>query len=457
MSKDIMSKDMMPASLMSVFDWLTPKGLYTRTMIIVIAPVVILQSILVFVFMEQHWGRVTRALSTATVRHLALLAAAYESGPRDAASAARLAGLARQKLSMQVQFLPNQDFPAARPRPLFAALDETLAREIKKQIGKPFWVDTAAGGGGQVEIRLQLNGATLQAQLSRSQTAASNSHIFVVWMAGSSLFFLSVAVLFLRSQISPIQVLAQAAEGFGMGRSIPKDFRVRGALEVQQAAVAFIKMRNRIERHVEQRTTMLAGVSHDLRTVLTRFRLQLAMLGDSPGIKALDADVDEMLAMLEDYLAFAKGGSGEPTSSVDVRQMLEDVQKHVARTSGVAVTLDWRSSLPHAAMRGDSFRRAVLNIAGNAARFGQRVEIRAENEDNFLVITIEDNGPGIPEGLREKVFKPFFRLDDARNQNVANTGLGLAIARDIMRAHGGDITLSESALGGVRAVMRAPV
>lgn len=437
------------------FGRLMPKGLYARTLIIVIAPMVLLQSVVTFVFMERHWDQVTRRLSTATVQDLAMLAASYESGPRDAASAERLADLARQKLSMMVEFLPSQELPALHRRSFFHPLDTALSSEIRKRIGKPFWFDSV--GADHVEIRIRLKDVVLRALVSRSQTYASNSHIFLVWMAGTSLLLLSVAIMFLRNQIRPIQALAEAAESFGKGRPAPKDFRVRGAREVRQAAEAFIDMRNRIERHVEQRTTMLAGVSHDLRTVLTRFRLQLAMLGDSAGSRALKADVDDMQAMLEDYLAFAKGDSGERTSRVDLHEMLEEIRVHAVQSFGRSVSLQAGDDILWATVRRNSFKRALLNLVANAARFAQRIDIRAETSGNSLCVIVEDDGPGIPEGLREEVFRPFFSLDDARNQNVKSTGLGLAITRDIVRGHGGEITLHRSRLGGVKAVLRVPV
>jgi two-component system, OmpR family, osmolarity sensor histidine kinase EnvZ len=438
------------------FGRLLPKGLYARTLIIVIAPMVLLQSVIVFVFMERHWDQVTRRLSTSTVQDLSMLVSLYEGGPHDAASAERLTDLARQKMALVVQFLPGQDLPMSRPRPFFRLLDNALSTEIRKQIGKPAWFDTV-GGSDHVEIRIKLKDAVMKALVSRSQTYASNWHIFLVWMVGTSLTLLAVAIMFLRNQIKPIQALAEAAESFGKGRPAPNEFRVRGAREVRQAAEAFIDMRNRIERHVEQRTTMLAGVSHDLRTVLTRFRLQVAMLGNSPGVQALNADVDDMQAMLEDYLAFAKGDSGEKTSRVDVREMLEEIQDHAVQTYGKSVTLDVRASFLYASLRRNSFKRAILNIVSNAARFAQQVDIRAENDASFITITVQDDGPGIPEDMLEEVFRPFFSLDDSRNQNVKSTGLGLAITRDIIRGHGGEITLHKSSLGGLKAVVRAPI
>jgi two-component system osmolarity sensor histidine kinase EnvZ len=277
-------------------------------------------------------------------------------------------------------------------------------------------------------------------------------------MVGTSVVLLTVAILFLRNQIRPILRLAEAADAFGKGRPAPQDFRPRGAREVRQAAQAFLEMRDRIRHHVEQRTTMLAGVSHDLRTVLTRFKLELALLGESPEAFALKNDVNEMQHMLEDYLAFAKGDGGEEAAPTDVCELLEEVQEEIEvfgtpnkvrmiRSNGQLV-------LP---LKRQAFKRAVTNLVTNAARFGENVVIRADTEDDWLRIEIDDDGPGIPPPERDNVFRPFYRLDHARNQDAGNTGLGLAIARDIARSHGGDIALGVSSMGGLRATMRVPL
>src|SRR5262245_57973546 len=291
----------------------------------------------------------------------------------------------------------------------------------------------------------------------RSQTYASNSQIFLLWMLGTSLVLLTVAILFLRNQIKPILALARAAESFGRGQTAPQDFKVRGAREVRQAAMAFIDMRERIERHVEQRTTMLAGVSHDLRTVLTRFRLQLAMMERSSENDALVADVDEMQQMLEDYLAFAKGGSSERPETGDVAVILEDIQNALATASGRKIMLFVSERPLPAVIRRNAFKRAITNLVSNATRYGKRIAISAKKSRRNLVITVEDDGPGVPADKRETVFLPFRSLDNARNQNVKSTGLGLAIARDIIRAHGGEIHLGESQMGGLKATIRMPL
>jgi len=265
---------------------------------------------------------------------------------------------------------------------------------------------------------------------------------------------LTVAILFLRNQIKPILRLSEAADSFGKGRPPPDDFRPRGAREVRQAANAFIEMRDRIERHVEQRTIMLAGVSHDLRTVLTRFKLQLAMFEDSPELEAMRADVDEMQAMLEDYMAFAKGDAGEEIVRADVGEILNEVKSQAHGTKDIVIDLNEAPLV--VPIKRHAFKRAIANLVNNAARFAEHVKVSAAWQNGALTIEVEDDGPGIPENEREQVFRPFYRIDHARNQDSGSTGLGLAIARDIARIHGGDIALGQSHLGGLKAVLRVP-
>jgi two-component system osmolarity sensor histidine kinase EnvZ len=430
-----------------------PKGLYARALIIIIAPMVLLQSVLTFVFLERHWETVTRRLSIGTVQNIAMLIDVYKSYPQDS-DYKTLIKLANDDLGLRVKIVPNDELPQMSSRPFFDLLDRTLSDEIKRQIGKPFWIDTV-GASNFVDIRVKLDNAVMHVLARRSQTYASNSQIFLLWMLGTSLVLLTVAILFLRNQIKPILRLAEAAESLGKGRPTPPDFRPRGAREVRQAAQAFIEMRDRIERHVEQRTTMLAGVSHDLRTVLTRFKLQLAMFEESPELDAMHADVDEMKAMLEDYVAFAKGDAGEEIERTDIGEILSEIR---SQTHGQAeISIDVSEAPLVVALRRHAFKRAVANLVNNAVRFADRVAVSASRHDGSLVVTVEDNGPGIPEVERELVFRPFYRLDDARNQDAGSTGLGLAIARDIARIHGGDIILGQSRLGGLKAVLTVPV
>jgi len=430
-----------------------PKGLYARALIIIIAPMVLLQSVVTFVFLERHWQTVTHRLSTVTVQNISMLIDVYEELPK-AQDIATLTALAEKNLGLRVRFAPGESLPQARSKPFFDLLDSTLSDELRRQIRRPFWIDTV-GRSDFVDIRIQLDDAIMHVLARRSQAYASNSHIFLVWMLGTSLVLLTVAILFLRNQIKPILRLALAAESFGKGRPPPADFKPRGAREVRQAAHAFIEMRDRIERHVEQRTVMLAGVSHDLRTILTRFNLQLALFEETPEIDAMRADVDEMQAMLEDYVAFAKGDSGEAIGRVDIGEILSEVKAQAHGNKTVEITVKGAPLV--VPVRRHAFKRAIANLVNNAARFADHVNVSAAKHNGSLTVEVEDDGPGIPEAEREHVFRPFYRLDHARNQDAGSTGLGLAIAQDIARIHGGDIALSQSRLGGLKAVLKVPV
>ncbi len=439
--------------LFAAFGDRMPKGLYARALIIIIAPMVLLQSVLTFVFLERHWQTVTRRLSTVTVQNIAMLMDLYQANPPEA-NVETLSRLAAQNLGLRISFVPGEELPPVRSKPFFDLLDSTLSDEMTRQIGKPFWIDTV-GRSNFVDIRIKLDNAVMHVIARRSQTYASNSQIFLLWMVGTSLVLLTVAILFLRNQIKPILRLSEAADSFGRGRPPPADFKPRGAREVRQAAHAFIEMRDRIERYVEQRTIMLAGVSHDLRTVLTRFKLQLALFEDTPELEAMRADVDEMQAMLEDYMAFAKGDAGEEIVRTDIGEILSEVKSQAHGAKAIAIEVEEAPLV--VPVRRHAFKRAVANLVNNAARFAEHVNVSAARQNGALTVAVEDDGPGIPEGEHEQVFRPFYRIDHARNQDSGSTGLGLAIARDIARIHGGDIALSRSPLGGLKAVLKVPV
>ena len=429
-----------------------PKGLYARALLIIIVPMVLLQSVVAFVFMERHWNLVTQRLSAVVVQDIAALIEIYKGYPQDA-DRALLRRIAQEKLDLIVDFLPENELPPPGPKPFFSLLDQSLSEELGRQIGRPFWIDTV-GKSALVEIRIKLDNTVMRVFARRSAAYVSNSEIFLMWMVGTSLVLLTVAIMFLRNQIRPILRLADAAESFGKGREVP-NFRPRGAREVRRAAAAFIEMKSRIERAIEQRTTMLAGVSHDLRTILTRFKLEFALIGDSPEIEAMKKDVDEMGQMLEAYLAFARGDTGEQSAPTDMAAFLDELKGEVER-NGHKATATFHG-FPIVTVRPNAFKRCLGNLVSNAARFGSTIEITGHRDHRWLTVTVDDDGPGIPPHLREEVFKPFLRLDDARNQDQGGSGLGLAIARDIARSHGGDILLSDSPLGGLRATIRVPV
>ena len=428
-----------------------PKGLHARSILIVVLPMVLLQSVVAYVFMERHWQTVTRRLSSALTRDIAAIIEVIETYPQDPRFA-DITRIAAETFGLTVSVLPPDPLPEPGRRPFFSLLDSTLSGEIRERIDRPFWIDTL-GDSNMVEIRISLDDHVLRVFAPRNRAYASNSHIFLIWMVAASLVLIAIALLFLRNQIRPIVTLAEAAEGFGKGRPVA-DFRPRGAREVRQAAQAFIDMRERIERQIEQRTTMLSGVSHDLRTILTRFKLELAMLGDTPETRALRGDVDEMTRMLEDYLAFAQGDAGEAAGVVNVAQLLGEIAE-AARRTGAHIATEFHGD-PQALLRALGFRRCVANLVGNAAKHSTRIELAARHADGWLTVTVDDDGPGIPPEERESVFRPFYRLDAGRNVDAGGSGLGLAISRDIAISHGGDLTLAESPLGGLRATLAIP-
>ena len=428
-----------------------PKGLYARSILIVVMPIVLLQSVVAYVFMERHWQTVTRRLSEALSRDVAALVEVMQTYPQDDRFS-DVVRIAADSLGLTVTVLPPGPLPEPGPRPFFSILDTALSRQIRDKVDRPFWIDTV-GNSNKVEIRVSLGDHNLRIFAPRNRAYASNSHIFLMWMVGTSLVLIAIALLFLRNQIKPILTLAQAAEQFGKGRPVAS-FHPRGAREVRQAAQAFIDMRERIERQIEQRTTMLSGVSHDLRTILTRFKLELALLGDTPETEALRGDVDEMTRMLEDYLAFAQGDAGEATEVVDVPALLDETAE-AARRAGQNVATSFEGE-PRALLRALGFRRCLANLVGNAGKHGERVEVAARHVGGWLTVTVDDDGPGIPPEEREAVFRPFYRLDAGRNVDAGGSGLGLAIARDIAISHGGEVTLADSPLGGLRVVLAVP-
>ncbi|MEM7461962.1 MAG: ATP-binding protein [Pseudomonadota bacterium] len=435
-----------------------PKGLYARSLIIIIAPMVLLQGVLAFVFMERHWQTVTQRLSKAVTSDIAAVIDMIETFPGEQAQE-DITAIVRERLNLNIALLPPDPFPPANTKPFFSILDNVLREEIADQIGRPFWIDTV-GNSRLLEIRIRLENpeAVLRIFAERNSAYASNSHIFLVWMVGTSLFLLIIAVAFLRNQIRPIQQLAEAAERFGKGRELPADFRIRGSREVRQAGLAFLQMRDRIERQMEQRTDMLTGVSHDLRTILTRFKLQLALIGETTGnahdIEELQADVDEMQRMLQGYLDFAKGETGEEYQEIDICNLLHKQEKE-AKIKNKNLVIRCPEGLTIRGRPG-AVSRLMSNLVANGLRHGNNLVINATQGDNWITISIDDDGPGIPADKREEVFKPFMRLDEARNQDEGGTGLGLSIARDIARNHGGDINMHQSDMGGLQAVVRLP-
>ena len=430
---------------------LLPRTLFGRSLLILIMPLILLQVVTSYVFFDRHFDAITRRQAAAIagdiafiIDSLAMIAAEEEVD--------QLFDMAYRHLDMRVTLADGAILPN-EPSHIDSVLEPPLMRALDERVNRPFRLQASARDR-DIEINVQLQHGVLNVFTSRKRLFSPTTYILLMWMVGTSLVLFAVAVVFLRNQIRPIRRLAAAADSFGKGRDVP-NFRPEGATEVRQAAQAFILMRERIQRQISQRTEMLAGVSHDLRTPLTRMKLELAMLGNSPEIQALRGDVADMERMVDGYLAFARGEGTEPPQPTDIGRLVQDVVTH-SRRGGFMITarIDDPGTVE---ARPTAMKRVISNLIDNACRYADRVIVSAQRIDHMVEIDIDDDGPGIPEDRREEMFKPFRRLDASRNAATGGTGLGLTIARDIMRGHGGDVTLERSPLGGVRARVRLPV
>ena len=430
-----------------------PSGLYYRSLIIVIAPIVLLQTIMAGIILDRHWDNVTKVLGRSLAREIGMLTDLYDQSDKSAAAIKQIEYAATQRLDLGLEILHRDQLPEPINRTLYSLVDTKMTKYLERETGRPFWINSTAQDG-KVEIQVKVEkGLIFRILTDEDRAYASGTIVLLFWMLLSALVLLFIAVIFLRKQITPIVELANAAYSFGMGRKLV-DFRPRGAAEVRQAGLAFVDMQQRITRHVEQRTAMLAGVSHDLRTILTRFRLELAFLGDGPRVKPLKEDVEEMQRMLEAYMAFVRGDGGEKTEAVNLAQMFNSVASAVGRGKS-HVALDVQDVEVN--IKPNAFRRLISNLLGNAIRYASNVKVKGRVENRLLTIFVDDDGPGIPVENRADAFRPFVRLDHARNLDETGTGLGLAIALDIAHAHGGEIKLADSPAGGLRAVVEIPI
>ena len=431
--------------------WL-PQSLLARSLLIIGAPLVVVQVIATWVFYDRHYETTTKRLAQAIAGEVAVAIQLLGDDPQQALESGEL-NLAEAVLWFDISFQPTGILPDEPPTSDNSFLDRKLTTALERRLVYPFQIDTLSLSD-LVAIMVQLPGGVMEVRVARKRLFGSTTYIFVTWMVGSSIVLFVVATFFMRNQVRPIRRLAKAAENFGRGIDVP-DFKPEGAAEVQLAAAAFLQMRERIRRQIEQRTVMLAGVSHDLRTPLTRMKLQLAMAQQNPEVTSLASDVIEMEHMVEGYLAFAAGEGAEDPKSMYLSKLLGGVIDQMAQNGAkidLLVGKDVEVTLRPAAMR-----RCLTNLLSNALRYGSQVQVRADLRDKSLEITIDDDGPGIPAERRADAFKPFYRLDESRNPTTGGTGLGLAIARDVVRGHGGDLTLEDSPLGGLRARLRLPV
>ena len=429
-----------------------PTSLWGRSLLIIILPVFLMQVAVTWAFFDAHWRTVTAKLSDSLAGDIAWIVASYEDEPTPA-NLAVIAARAERNMQLSVALQPGRDLPQEIDRGLFGVVDRTLETALATRLDDPFWFNTTRYPA-YIDIQVRTPQGALKIIAPRERAVATQAHIFVLWLAGATFLLMSVAILFIRNQVRAIEHLAEAAEDFGRGIDSPR-FKPYGAREVRSAARAFLEMRDRIQRHIDQRTALLASVSHDLRTPLTRLKLELALAEPGKRADAMRRDLDEMEHMIDEYLAFARGEAGEQTQSVDLAALLDELAEDTRRL-GVSVEVVGDRPLT-AELRPMGIKRALTNLAGNAADHGAAIRLGARRlASGGLEITVEDDGPGIPEHQRAEALQPFSRLDEARNQNRKGAGLGLAIARDVARGHGGDIALDQSDLGGLKATIRLP-
>ncbi len=426
-----------------------PRSLLGRSLLIISVPLVLVLAVALQIFYGSHLNVVSRRFSAAVAGEIAMTIDLLERFPRQGDWTIHEA---YDAFDMLIRFDPGGALPASDKGSVFGPADDDLAAALRERVGRPFRTDWASDPQW-VTIAVQVPEGTLWVQVPRKRLYTGTIYIFVAWLVGTALLLFGIAALFMRNQVRAIRRLAAAAEAFGLGRDAGP-IRPEGAVEVRQAATAFNRMQERIRRFLQQRTEMLAGVSHDLRTPLTRLRLALAMLPASEPwrqeVAEMSADVDEMERLIGSYLAFARGEGMEQARPTDLGAMLEEVAAG-ARRAGARVTVEAPADLMlH--LRPDAARRALTNLVDNARRHSRRIELSAVPVgERSVQVLIDDDGPGIPPDQREAAFRPF------ASGTAGGTGLGLTIARDIVRAHGGEIDLEDSPLGGLRARVRLPV
>lgn len=423
-----------------------PKSMFGRSLLILVAPLVLVETLSVYIFFDNHWENVTKALANNIAGEIATVIALYEKNPQDREFLKSLAG---HHLKLRVKFLPHETLKESLPEEL---KESPLENALSNKIFTPY---TFAITPKDILVTTQIKGGLLEFTTPLKRLQSKSFFLFILWVAGTSALFLCIAVIFMHNQVKPLRRLAIAADRFGKGRSFPYS-KPEGSTEIRKVAHAFLNMRERLQRQLSQRTEMLAGVSHDLRTPLTRMRLQLAMMPPSSETEGLQKDVEEMGKMLEGYLTFARGEGLEETRDTDMNELILDaIEGRMQPESTVNYMTE--NFLPKVCVKPQALKRCLMNLINNATRYGHEVWISLVETQESLTICVEDDGPGIPEDKYGDVFQPFFRLEASRNMATGGVGLGLSIARDIAHTHGGEIILSRSeTYGGLRASLVLP-
>ena len=428
---------------------LLPRKLFYRALLIVAVPIIILQLIITIVFFDSLWIKTNKGMTRALIGEIKTFIVAYDNGKYNNND---LSGLFSIYLDLNVSFKNDADFKSEINERWFSPIDRTLRRELKANIGGgKYWFDTTLYKE-LILINIKHNDGYFSFLIPKDRVTSTSARMFGLWITLPALLLITIAIIFLKNQTRPIINLAKAAERFGRGESVD-EFRPSGALEIRQAGYEFDKMRKRILRHLNQRSEMLSGISHDLRTPLTRMKLQLALLSDKELSKKMSIDIDEMEKMLNEYLQFTSSSYTEVTETFDISELIENI---ISKYNNNNISSE---IIPRIYMSGkrNLIKRSLHNLIDNALKYGDDIRVLISKKNKSINIIVDDNGPGIPENEYENVFKPFYKIDKGRGSSKSSVGLGLSITSDIIKSHGGNIFLEKSPLNGLRVKVILPL
>tara|TARA_Y100001970_G_scaffold274162_1_gene373481 strand:+ start:1044 stop:2363 length:1320 start_codon:yes stop_codon:yes gene_type:complete len=426
-----------------------PKQLFYRSLIIVAAPIIIMQLTISIVFFDSLWIKTNKGMTRALVNEISTFVEAYNNEKFDKNEIINLFSVYQD---LNIEFVADNNFNYKFNERWFSPIDRTLRRELKVRFGSDqYWFDTT-NYKELVDLRIKYKLGYFKFLIPRDRLTSTSARIFALWITLPAILVIFIAILFLKNQTRPITKLAEASERFGRGEDV-EEYRPSGALEIRKAGLEFDRMRKRILRHLNQRSEMLSGISHDLRTPLTRIKLQLAFIKDKEISKKLSNDVDEMEKMLNEYLQFSRSNSTEKNEKFNLSKLIDEIIKKYENQN---ISLDQEKDVIFNG-RKNLITRCISNLLDNATNFAKKITIKQQKVKRAIMIFIEDDGPGISQSEYENVFKPFYKIDKSRNQKKSSVGLGLSIASDIVRSHGGNIELGKSDLGGLKIKIVLPV
>jgi len=438
----------MSYGLNNIIKKILPKGLFYRSLIIVITPIILLQIIITTVFFDSLWIKVNKGMTKSLVGEIKTLLDVYQG---DQSNKKEIIELYNENFDFAVRIKDGEFFPEKKQERWYSPMDRSLRRELKPVFGTSYWFDTTTYKEF-VDLRIKYETGVVQILFPKNKIVPSSARIFALWITLPGLLLIIISIIFLKNQTRPIVNLAKAAEKFGKGEFI-EQFRPSGAKEIRLAAYEFEKMRKRITLHLNQRSEMLSGISHDLRTPLTRLKLQLALLKQQDLATKMSDDIEEMERMLNEYLEFSRHQKSEETEIISLNHLIEEI---ITKYDGKNIKVNLEENLK-INIRVNAIKRCLINLIDNGLSYGKKVEIFVKKTVNNVLIFVDDDGPGIPEKEYQNVMKPFYRIDKSRGQNKSGVGLGLSIANDIIRSHGGNISLEKSSLSGLRVKISLPL